>query len=247
VTLSVHDLSGNRIAEHDGSGAVLREYIWLGGRPLAIVEGGQTYQLHWDHILRPVMATSSTGAVVWAARYLPFGGIDLVLADTGALTQTLRFPGQWFQAETGLHQNWMRDYDPTTGRYLEADPLGLVDGPSVYGYARQSPVRYVDPRGEQTALARSLPIAGGIALADGPVPLFDVFAAAIVGVAIVYDLCTSGIDCDHQYYEIDIPTCRGISRSRGKAAAARCYASAAKRYAACLVGEPLPPLDVWNN
>ena len=41
----------------------------------------------------------------------------------------------------------MRDYDPTTGRYLQADPLGLVDGPSVYGYARQSPVVYIDPAG----------------------------------------------------------------------------------------------------
>jgi RHS repeat-associated protein len=59
-----------------------------------------------------------------------------------------RFPGQWFQAESGLHQNWMRDYDPTTGRYLQADPLGLVDGASVYGYALQNPGRYVDPTGE---------------------------------------------------------------------------------------------------
>jgi hypothetical protein len=42
----------------------------------------------------------------------------------------------------------MRDYDPTTGRYLQADPLGLIDGASVYGYARQSPGRFVDPRGE---------------------------------------------------------------------------------------------------
>jgi len=94
------------------------------------------------------MATDAAGAVVWAVRYLPFGGIDEVTADTGVLTQNLRFPGQWFQAETGLHQNWMRDYDPTTGRYLQADPLGLVDGASVYGYARQSPVRFVDPSGE---------------------------------------------------------------------------------------------------
>ena len=147
VTLSVHDLAGNRIAEHDDTGAVLREYIWLDGRPLAVVEGGQTYWLHWDQIGRPAMATDSTGSVVWAASYLPFGGIDLVWADTGVLTQNLRFPGQWFQAETGLHQNWMRDYDPTTGRYLQADPLGLVDGPSVYGYVRQSPGRYVDPAG----------------------------------------------------------------------------------------------------
>ena len=147
VTLSVHDLNGNRIAEHDDTGAVIREYIWLDGRPLAVVEGGQTYQLHWDQIGRPVMATDATGAMVWAASYLPFGGIDQVWVDTLAIEQNLRFPGQWFQAETGLHQNWHRDYDPTTGRYLQADPLGLVDGPSVYGYARMSPVVWIDPWG----------------------------------------------------------------------------------------------------
>jgi uncharacterized protein RhaS with RHS repeats len=42
----------------------------------------------------------------------------------------------------------MRDYDPTTGRYLQADPLGLIDGASVYGYVVQSPMRYTDPTGE---------------------------------------------------------------------------------------------------
>ena len=68
---------------------------------------------------------------VWEASYLPFGGVQ---ASAGPNID-LRFPGQWFQSESGLHQNWMRDYDPTTGRYLQADPLGLVDGASVYGYA----------------------------------------------------------------------------------------------------------------
>ena len=61
---------------------------------------------------------------------------------------TARFPGQWFQSESGLYQNWMRDYDPATGRYLQADPLGLVDGASVYGYVRQNPGRWMDPTGE---------------------------------------------------------------------------------------------------
>ncbi|WP_407932937.1 RHS repeat-associated core domain-containing protein [Jannaschia ovalis] len=42
----------------------------------------------------------------------------------------------------------MRDYDPTTGRYVQADPLGLLDGASVYGYALQSPMRWTDPKGE---------------------------------------------------------------------------------------------------
>lgn len=55
----------------------------------------------------------------------------------------------------------MRDYDPTTGRYLQADPLGLVDGASVYGYARQNPGRYTDPTGEAIPLAAPLIWNGG--------------------------------------------------------------------------------------
>jgi RHS repeat-associated protein len=77
---------------------------------------------------------------------LAFGGVRTTTGNP----ISARFPGQWFQAESGLHQNWMRDYDPTTGRYLQADPLGLVDGASVYGYALQSPMMNVDPRGEDT-------------------------------------------------------------------------------------------------
>jgi RHS repeat-associated protein len=98
-----------------------------------------------------MFATNDLGLTVWEASYLPFGGIDL------------RFPGQWFQSEAGLHQNWMRDYDPTTGRYLQADPLGLVDGASVYGYALQNPGRYVDPRGEESL--------GGDGSINIPIPL----------------------------------------------------------------------------
>ena len=97
-----------------------------------------------DHIGRPVFATDLNGTVAWEASYLPFGGIQ----TSSGPNSDLRFPGQWFQSETGLHQNWIRNYDPTTGRYMQADPLGLVDGASVYGYALQNPGRYVDPRGE---------------------------------------------------------------------------------------------------
>jgi RHS repeat-associated protein len=102
------------------------------------------YLIRADHIGRPAFATTLAGTKVWSAVYPPFGGVHVT---TGAPIDA-RFPGQWFQTEAGLHQNWMRDYDPTTGRYIETDPLGLVDGASVYGYARQSPVVYTDPRGE---------------------------------------------------------------------------------------------------
>ncbi|MBW4709001.1 RHS repeat-associated core domain-containing protein [Roseobacter sp. YSTF-M11] len=87
--------------------------------------------------------TEDVGVKVWEASYLPFGGVH---TSTGS-NPDLRFPGQFFQSENGLHQNWMRDFDPTTGRYIQADPLGLVDGASVYGYALQNPNRYTDPQG----------------------------------------------------------------------------------------------------
>ena len=97
-----------------------------------MIEGGVVNFIRADHIGRPVFATNAAGVKTWTASYLPFGGVR---TTTGTPTNT-RFPGQWYQSESGLHQNWMRDYDPTTGRYLQADPLGLIDGASVYGYVR---------------------------------------------------------------------------------------------------------------
>ena len=116
----------------------------MGGAPLAVIEGGVTTFIRADHIGRPVFGTNTGGTKTWTASYLPFGGVR----TTTGTPITARFPGQWFQSESGLHQNWMRDYDPTTGRYLQADPLGLVDGASVYGYVGQNPVMNADPTGQ---------------------------------------------------------------------------------------------------
>lgn len=70
------------------------------------------------HIGWPVFATDAAGAKVWEATYLPFGGVH----TSSAGNSDLRFLGEWFQSESGLHQNWMRDYNPTTGR---SKPFGL--------------------------------------------------------------------------------------------------------------------------
>jgi RHS repeat-associated protein len=146
---SVYGPDGNRIAEfNEATGALIREYVWFNGAPIAVIEGGVIYLVRSDRIGRPVFATTTSGTVVWRASYLPFGGVHVT---TGAPIDA-RFPGQWFQTEAGLYQNWMRDYDPATGRYMQADPLGLVDGASVYGYARGNPGRWVDARGEATGL-----------------------------------------------------------------------------------------------
>jgi RHS repeat-associated protein len=92
-----------------------------------------------------MMTNNNIGqTIAWQAKYDPFGNPVTV---TSAITNNQRLPGQWFQIEDGLSYNWHRTYDPSLGRYTQADPLGFVDGPSVYGYAGQSPVMRVDPRG----------------------------------------------------------------------------------------------------
>jgi RHS repeat-associated protein len=175
---SVFDSQGRRIAEYnEGTGALIREYVWLNWEPIAVIEGGVTSFIRTDHIGRPVFATNTAGVKVWTATYDPFGGVRTV---TGTPISA-RFPGQWFQSESGLHQNWMRDYDPTTGRYLQADPLGLVDGASVYGYAMQSPMMYTDPRGELVWFAPF--VIGGIG--EG------LFAGAGTGLAIALGLAVA--------------------------------------------------------
>jgi RHS repeat-associated protein len=79
----------------------------------------------------------------------------------------LRFPGQYYDAETGLNYNYFRDYEPTTGRYVESDPVGLIGGPSTYAFESSSPLvwsdplglapRKLDPNGEECkALARKI-------------------------------------------------------------------------------------------
>ncbi len=59
----------------------------------------------------------------------------------------LRFPGQYYDAETGLYYNYFRYYDPGTGRYITSDPIGLDGGLNTYGYAEQNQVLYADPLG----------------------------------------------------------------------------------------------------
>lgn len=89
--------------------------------------------------------SNSQGSVVWRANYSPFGFAAIVTGST--LTFNLRFPGQYFDSETGLHYNYTRYYDPALGRHIQSDRIGLSGGLNTYGYSRQNPLKYVDPDG----------------------------------------------------------------------------------------------------
>ena len=151
ITLFAYDEAGNLIGEYNSAGTAVQETVWFAGAPVAVLEGvNQIYYVHTDHVGTP-RAISDGNTVVWRWLSEPFGVTvpdqdpdgDLVL-----FTYNLRFPGQYYDSETGLHYNYFRTYDPATGKYLESDPIGLTGGLNTYGYAYQNPIYYYDPTGE---------------------------------------------------------------------------------------------------
>ncbi len=143
----VYGPGGGLIGEYNGSGALIREYIHANGEPLAQIDkpgaSESILYLHTDHLLTARYATNAAGSTVWTWDSGAFGKE----APTGTATINLRFPGQYFDAETGLHYNWHRYYDPATGRYITSDPIGLDGGLDTFGYAAQNPLIYIDPDG----------------------------------------------------------------------------------------------------
>jgi RHS repeat-associated protein len=105
----------------------------------------ETYYFHTDHLGTPQVLTDETQAVVWQGDYDPFGQATETVPT---VEQNLRFPGQYLDRESGLHNNYFRTYDPQIGRYTQSDPIGLDGGINTYGYAYQNPLSYTDPTGQ---------------------------------------------------------------------------------------------------
>ena len=156
------------VAEVDAAGNVTKSYGYRPGStwttdPLFMKVGGQYYFYQNDHLGTPQKLTAVNGASVWSAKYSSFGKADIDPSST--ITNNLRFPGQYFDQETGLHYNWHRYYHPKTGRYLRTDPSHqnqpkgsnipyylyyLLNSPedlNVYSYVGNNPANFKDPMG----------------------------------------------------------------------------------------------------
>lgn len=131
------------LEETNASGVAQADYIYLNGRPIAtlVPSTGALYYLHDDSLGTPQLATDGSQNAAWQASYEPFGQASL----SGAITQNLRFPGQYFDSESGWNHNGFRNYIPDLGRYAEPDPFGRAgSGNSLYVYVHNDPVRLVD-------------------------------------------------------------------------------------------------------
>jgi len=160
----MYDDAMRLIGEYDASGNAIQEFVWLGTVPVAVsavLPGSAAVDIGYiwtDHLDTPRIITKEDGASVgpwsmakvWAWDSLPFGETvpDVNPSGLGAFTFNLRLPGQYFDAETGLHYNNQRDYDPKTGRYLNVDRKGADDGANRFIYALADPVLNIDPKGE---------------------------------------------------------------------------------------------------
>ena len=151
-----YDRGGQLIAESNLSGTMLREFVTLDGLPLALYNAGTSMRyVHPDHLGSPQKMTNADGIVKWNLRQKPFG--EVVAIGGGATQNPQRFPGQYYDAEFGLHQNRFRDYDPSLGRYLQSDPIGLAGGLNTYAYVGNNPLIRTDPLGLQAIPAPGIP------------------------------------------------------------------------------------------
>jgi len=102
------------------------------------------YYIHSDHLGSPLLLTDTNAQVVWRANAEPFGKTT---PTANQIVFNPRGPGQYEDRETGLYYNNRRDYNPSTGRYMQPDPVGQLSGTNLYIYALSNPAKYTDSKG----------------------------------------------------------------------------------------------------
>lgn len=166
----LYDEEGSLVGEYGMGGANSGgqgQYFYLptasGPMPIAAEIDGLLYAIHADHLNTPRQLTQQGGQPAWQWAYSAYGDEAPTLGARRFTDETtkpttgstgippvrfnLRYPGQYFDEETGLHYNWHRSYDPRVGRYTQGDPIGLQGGWNRMAYVEGNPLGAIDPEG----------------------------------------------------------------------------------------------------
>ena len=161
----VYDQGGHLLGEYDANASPLYESIYLDSTDNAPPVGvtnlsgsaasstltAIVYNVYSDQINTPrVITRQSDEAIVWrwdSAEAFGASAPDQNPNALGTFIFNQRFPGQVFDAESGLSQNWNREYNARTGRYIQSDPIGLGGGINTFAYVEANPVSAIDPMG----------------------------------------------------------------------------------------------------
>ena len=219
TTYFAYDEQGRLIGEYDGAGAVRQELVYLADTPVASMRtaaggGVDIYPIYSDHLNTPRLITNAANQTVWEWKIDTFGAsaANENPSGLGVFSFNLRFPGQYYDAETGLHYNYFRDYDPSVGRYVESDPIGLDGGVNLYAYVKNGPLRYYDPLGLEGC---------GSGFFDPIIPN-NPFGFPFKGCCDVHDNCYDGCEKQFTKQQCDSTFCSCLSGKCGK------YSSAVK-------------------
>ena len=141
-TYSLTPGAGHKVTLAGSSdGATIADAILFAG---PTVQPANLLYVHADQLGSPQKLTNTSQAIVWDGVFDPFGE---EVSITGLAAMPMRFPGQYADEEMGYSYNYFRDYEPSLGRYLQRDPIGLIGGLNAFAYVGQNPVTWSDPRG----------------------------------------------------------------------------------------------------
>jgi len=152
-TLHLHGEGGEWLGAYEASGTPTQQVVWLGSRPVGLIQAGRLLYIESDHLGAPRAVIDPTRDVqIWHWSLLGEAfGVDSPAEDPdqdGVLQSfELRFPGQRWDASSGLSYNHFREYESRTGRYSQSDPIGLHGGVSTYLYVAGAPISRADPSG----------------------------------------------------------------------------------------------------
>lgn len=244
-TYTLYDESGHWLGDYDTNGIARQQAIWLDDLPVGLLtDATKLHYIEPDHLGSPRVVIDPVRDVAvwnWSLKGEAFGNTAPDQdpdGDGAAFVFDMRFPGQRYDAASGLNQNYFRDYDAATGRYAQSDPIGLAGGMNSYAYVGSSPIQMTDPSG-QIAVPMPIPLPG----LPPPHPLvWAALGGAAIGAGFNagYEYLSGGSSPGTDLYDLTHPQASVANDSASGVSDKAAQATERKEYSR-VCKSPIPP------